>query len=81
MAAEDEMLEAFIRHAYGPGAFSGTSSACPHIAGAATLAWSGYSGYTGAQLRSYLESHVVDMGPGGKDADLFVQDFSLVAEF
>ena len=53
--------------AYGPGAFSGTSSACPHIAGAATLAWSGYTSYTGAQVRSYLESHVVDMGSGGKD--------------
>jgi hypothetical protein len=52
---------------YGAGGFSGTSSACPHIAGAATLVWSGYSSYSGAQVRSYLENHGVDMGSSGKD--------------
>ena len=47
--------------------FNGTSSATPHVAGAATLALSAYPGYTPDQLQSFLESRAVDMGPAGKD--------------
>jgi len=49
--------------------FSGTSSACPHIAGAATLVRSAYPAYTPAQVRSFLEGRAADMGPAGKDVD------------
>ncbi|MCD4748592.1 MAG: S8 family serine peptidase [Thermoanaerobaculales bacterium] len=60
-------------NAYGPrtqtGGFGGTSAACPHIAGAAALVWGANPQYSAAQVRSYLESNVVDMGSGGKDND------------
>jgi hypothetical protein len=56
---------------YGPratsGGFSGTSAACPHVAGAAALVWSGYPEYSASQVRSHLESNAVDMGDAGKD--------------
>ena len=57
---------------YGPrnqGGFSGTSAACPHIAGAAALVWGAYPAYSGSQVRSYLEGGAVDMGSSGKDID------------
>jgi subtilisin family serine protease len=50
-------------------AFAGTSSACPHVAGAAALVRSAYPAYTAAQVRSLLETRAVDAGPGGKDVD------------
>lgn len=56
-------------HAYGAGQCGGTSSAAPHIGGAAALVRSGYPSYTGAQTRTYLETNAVDMGPSGKDND------------
>ncbi len=60
-------------NAYGPraqtGGFGGTSAACPHIAGAAALVWGANPQYNGSQVRSYLESNVVDMGSAGKDND------------
>jgi hypothetical protein len=60
-------------HGYGPrsqtGGFGGTSAAAPHIAGAAALVLGANPSYSNAQLRSYLESNTVDMGPGGKDND------------
>ncbi len=57
---------------YGPraqGGFGGTSAACPHVAGAAALAWSGNPQWSRAQVRSYLEQQALDMGPGGTDVD------------
>ena len=51
---------------YGNG-FLGTSAATPHVAGAAALVLGANPGYTPAQIRSYLESHAVDMGATGKD--------------
>ena len=53
----------------GGNGFNGTSAACPHVAGAAALVRSGYPAYTGAQVRSFLESRAVNMGPAGKDVD------------
>lgn len=52
---------------YGPSIFNGTSSATPHVAGAATLALSAYPGYTPDQLQSFLEDLAIDMGPAGMD--------------
>jgi len=52
---------------YGARAFNGTSSACPHIAGAAAVIWSANPGWSASQVRSYLENQAADMGPGGKD--------------
>ena len=54
--------------AYGPSAFNGTSSATPHVAGAAALVLNAYKSYTPAQVRSFLETNAIDMGAGGKDA-------------
>ncbi len=56
-------------HAYGAGQCGGTSSASPHIGGAAALVRSGYPSYTGTQIRTYLETNAVDMGAPGKDND------------
>jgi hypothetical protein len=47
--------------------FNGTSSAAPHVAGAAALLLSAYPGYTPAQLISVLEANAVDMGASGYD--------------
>ena len=52
---------------YGPGYFNGTSSATPHVAGAAALLISAFPSYTPAQLQTYLETHAIDMGAGGED--------------
>ena len=56
-------------NAYGAGQCGGTSSAAPHIGGAAALVRSGYPSYTGTQIRTYLETNAVDMGSSGKDND------------
>lgn len=56
-------------NAYGPNQCLGTSAASPHVGGAAALVASGYPTYSGAQIRSYLESNAADMGPSGKDND------------
>lgn len=52
---------------YSGSTFNGTSAATPHVAGAAAVVLSAYSGYTPAQVRSFLEGRAVDMGAGGKD--------------
>jgi len=55
--------------AYGSRGFNGTSSACPHVAGAAALVWSAHPSWTNSQVRSFLESNAKDMGTSGKDND------------
>lgn len=47
--------------------FNGTSSATPHVAGAAALVLSAYPTYTPGQLRAFLQGRAVDMGSSGKD--------------
>lgn len=47
--------------------FNGTSSACPHVAGAAAVVLSAYPAYTPGQLRAFLQDRAVDMGPVGVD--------------
>lgn len=57
---------------YGAGAsgrFNGTSSACPHAAGAAALLWGANPSWSSTQVRNALETNATDMGPGGKDND------------
>ncbi len=48
--------------------FNGTSSATPHVAGAAALILSAFPYYNPNQIQSYLETHAVDMGPAGMDS-------------
>ncbi len=52
---------------YGASYFSGTSPAAPHVAGAAALVLSAYTGYTADQLQTHLESQAIDMGSTGMD--------------
>ena len=52
---------------YGSGIFNGTSSATPHVSGAAALVASAYPGYSPGQIMSFLESRAVDMGTAGYD--------------
>lgn len=47
--------------------FNGTSSATPHVAGAAALVMSAYPAYTPDQVQAFLEGRAVDMGAAGKD--------------
>ena len=47
----------------------GTSFACPHVAGAAGVVFSANPGWTGAQVRSFLENTAIDKGPVGMDND------------
>ena len=52
---------------YGGSAFNGTSSATPHVSGAAALVLSAYPSYSADQLQSLLEERAIDMGPSGMD--------------
>lgn len=54
-------------YTYGASAFSGTSAATPHVAGAAALVLSMHPQYTVDQLRAAIEQNAVDMGSTGKD--------------
>jgi len=47
--------------------FNGTSSATPHVAGAAALVKGANPAYTPAQIQSFLQGRAVDMGSAGKD--------------
>jgi thermitase len=49
------------------GYMSGTSMACPHVAGLAGLLWSYNSSLTNAELRNRLHTGVDDLGAPGKD--------------
>jgi subtilisin family serine protease len=52
---------------YGPRFFNGTSSATPHVAGAAALVWGTNPAYSPGQVQSFLEQRALDQGPAGKD--------------
>ena len=52
---------------YGTTGFGGTSAAAPGAAGAAAIIKQVNPGFTLAQLRAYMENHVVDLGTAGKD--------------
>ena len=60
-------FQVFFPPPYVPHYFEGTSASAPHIAGAAALVWSKFTGYNNSQVRSYLESATIDLGSGGKD--------------
>jgi len=49
--------------------FNGTSAAAPHVAGAAAIVLSANPGWSGDQIRDFLEQRAVDMGPSGPDND------------
>lgn len=46
---------------------SGTSMACPHVSGAAALAWWAHPGWTHTELRSHLRATAEDLGASGRD--------------
>ncbi len=52
---------------YGASAFNGTSAATPHVAGVAAIVLGAKPGYTPVQLRNFLETRAIDMGPDGVD--------------
>ena len=51
----------------GYAAKSGTSMACPHVAGTAALVWAAYSNYSNVQVRERLQETAEDLGMTGKD--------------
>jgi thermitase len=51
----------------GYAAFSGTSMATPHVAGAAALIWGRNPDFTAAQVRAKLDGSVDDLGAAGRD--------------
>lgn len=52
---------------YGPGKFNGTSSATPHVAGAAALVREAYPEYSPTQIMQFLENLAIDQGSAGYD--------------
>jgi hypothetical protein len=52
---------------YGPGIFNGTSSATPHVAGAAALVRQAYPSYSPTQVMQFLENLAIDQGSAGYD--------------
>lgn len=52
---------------YGPGIFNGTSSATPHVAGAAALVRQAYPSYSPTQVMQFLENLAIDQGTAGYD--------------
>jgi thermitase len=54
---------------YGNNVFNGTSAAQPHVSGAAALVMQRFPHFSAADVRSFLESRAIDMGPAGYDHD------------
>ncbi len=48
-------------------AYSGTSMACPHVAGVAGLVWSHFPKKTSQEIRKALTASADDLGPAGRD--------------
>lgn len=48
-------------------AYSGTSMACPHVAGVAALVWSHATDLSSAQIRAVLKASAEDLGTPGRD--------------
>ena len=53
----------------GYGNMSGTSMACPHVAGAAAVIWGGHRFATNEQIWNLLAFYVDNIGPPGWDAN------------
>ena len=47
--------------------FTGTSAACPHVAGAAALVWQAYPDFTRQDVGVFLMNNALDLGPSGVD--------------
>jgi len=47
--------------------FSGTSAACPHVAGAAALVWQAHPEFSRQEVVDFLLAHAVDLGASGPD--------------
>jgi subtilisin family serine protease len=54
---------------YYPDAFDGTSSAAPHVAGAAALIREAFPHFTPADIGQFLRERALDLGPTGPDND------------
>lgn len=52
--------------------FNGTSSATPHVAGAAAVVWSSNPSYTNGEIELFLRARAVDMGNPGNDSQFGV---------
>lgn len=66
LAAPGVNIKSTYRYgAYGLG--SGTSMACPHVAGAAALVWAAEPSLTPEQVRLRLRQTAEDLGPVGRD--------------
>jgi subtilisin family serine protease len=49
--------------------YSGTSMACPHVAGVAALIWSNFPDRTAKEIRAALRASAKDLGANGRDND------------
>jgi len=47
--------------------FYGTSASAPHVAGAMALVWASHPNWSAGDVRYWLQSNAIDMGPAGKD--------------
>jgi subtilisin family serine protease len=52
---------------YAPEAFTGTSAAAPHVAGAAALLLEAFPDFSPDQVAEFLQARAVDLGPAGSD--------------